>query len=57
MYQLSDSLVCIYKIKDVTHTMKIDMKDLYHDNHANNNNQIINNNNKNKNFNSNKYKE
>jgi structural maintenance of chromosome 4 len=29
MYEQCDSLVCIYKVNDVSRTMKVDMKDLY----------------------------
>jgi structural maintenance of chromosome 4 len=29
MYEQCNSLVCIYKVNDVSRTMKVDMKDLY----------------------------
>ena len=29
MYEQCDSLVCIYKVNDVSRTMKVDMEDLY----------------------------
>lgn len=29
MYEQCNSLVCIYKVNDVSRTMRVDMKDLY----------------------------